>query len=60
MREIANRAIADGWQMTRAGSHYKFSKASHTFILPATTGDHRAWKNAKATARRLGINVEGL
>lgn len=61
MREIANRAIADGWIGSRTGSgHYRLTKGGQAIVIGMNVSDNRAWKNAKAKARQLGINVEGL
>lgn len=61
MREVANAAIEQGWQLERTGTgHYRLGKEGKHIVFAATTSDQRAWRNFKATAKRHGINVEGI
>lgn len=61
MRELAARAIVDGWSLARSGGgHWKLTRGDATLVLPNTPTDHRSYANARAQARRLGVDVEGL
>jgi hypothetical protein len=60
-RELAVRAIVAGWTLERTGSgHWKIKHGASALVIPQTPSDHRAWMNARAHARRLGIDTEGL
>jgi hypothetical protein len=60
-RELAVRAIVAGWTLERTGSgHWKIKHGASALVIPQTPSDHRSWMNARAHARRLGIDTEGL
>lgn len=61
-RELVKRAVADGWEGTTTGTgHLKLMKEGKTLIISRTSnGQAHAWRNLKAQAKRLGVNVEGL
>lgn len=61
LRELATRAIVDGWNLKRDGSnHWALTRGTERLTLPGTMGEGRAWQNVKALAKRHGIDVEGL
>jgi hypothetical protein len=61
-RALAARAIEQGWTATRtSGGHVRIERGGFSFIVSATSsGQGRAWKNARALARRMGVDVDGL
>jgi hypothetical protein len=60
-RELATRAVTDGWNLKRTGSgHWRLEKGDQALVFAQTGSDHRGWLNCRARARRLGIDTEGL
>jgi hypothetical protein len=61
-RALAARAIEQGWTVTTTqGGHARIERGGFSFIISKTSnGQGRAWKNAKALARRMGVDTEGL
>lgn len=58
MRELATKAVEQGWTLERTGSgHYRLTKGSEHIVFAATTSDMRAWRNVRATMKRKGIDV---
>jgi hypothetical protein len=62
VRKLVLRAVGDGWTPRRTGSgHVALDKGDSTLILSASaTGNARSWQNARAEAKRHGIDVRGL
>lgn len=60
-RELAVRAVADGWTLRRTGNgHFRLERGMAALTFGGTPSDWRAWLNTRATAQRKGIDVEGL
>ena len=62
-RELATRAIAAGWQLKRGSNHWILYRPNvpGRLTLPSDVqGYWRGWRNVRASAKRLGIDVEGL
>lgn len=58
---LAERALDEGWTVEKAGGHLKFKGPNTEFVtIPASPGEGRGYQNARATFKRLGLNVEGL
>lgn len=61
MREIATRAVAQGWTLrATGGGHYQLWQGDKAIVFSGTPSDHRAWLNVKARAKRAGIDVSDL
>lgn len=65
VRELAKRAHKAGWKVSLMGSgHIAVDRGRDRLVLSGTMGDSRrgghAWGNAKAAARRAGLDVTGL
>jgi hypothetical protein len=61
MRAIATRAIEQGWTLRKTGDHWALDHTGENpIVFATTTSDKRAWRNVRATAKRRGINVEGI
>lgn len=60
MRALAVRAVVDGFSIRRGRGHFVLQRGASTISLSTTDGDHRAYLNARATARRAGVDVDGL
>jgi hypothetical protein len=61
-RALAAKAIEQGWTVTKtSGGHARIERGGFAFIVSTTSnGQGRAWKNARALARRMGVDVDGL
>lgn len=59
---IARRALESGWIVERRSAHVLVLNPAGegSFTLSTTNYDGRSYQNAKAIARRQGLNVEGL
>lgn len=63
VRELATRAVAQGWTPRKTGDgHLRLEHAGHPPLVLSMTGtaDGRSWRNARAAARRRGLDVAGL
>jgi hypothetical protein len=61
LREIAVRAIVDGYSFRISGNnHGVLRKGARTLGMPLGDTDPRSWRNQRAAAKRLGIDVEGI
>lgn len=61
MRELATRAVAQGWTLHHTGGgHWKLMKGKRVMLFSGTPGDHRAWLNMRARAKRNGIDVSDI
>lgn len=62
MKLLASRAAEQGWQLTIIGSgHVKLERGGWSFVISRTSnGAGRAYKNARALAKRMGVDVEGI
>lgn len=63
VRALATRAIAAGWSPRRdSRDHLRLERAGHPpIVLSMTAGDDaRSWANARAAARRKGLDTAGL
>jgi hypothetical protein len=61
--KIGLRAVEAGWSVKRTGDqHFIFTRPDlgGVFTLPSTGGEGRGYRNAKASAKRAGLDVEGL
>lgn len=62
-RALATRAVAAGWTPRRTGDgHLRLEREGLPPIVVSTTmtGDARAWRNLRASAKRAGLDVAGL
>jgi hypothetical protein len=63
-RELATRAIAAGYQLRRTGGGHwilELPGSEERLTLPnRIAGYERGWKNVRAHAKRMGIDVEGI
>jgi hypothetical protein len=61
-RALAQRAAEQGWTVTSTGGgHARVERGGFSFIISRTSnGQGRAWKNARALAKRMGVDTEGL
>jgi hypothetical protein len=61
MREVATRAVAEGWQLSATKSgHWRLDMGRAHIIFPKTPSDHRSWLNMRASAKRHGIDVSDV
>ena len=59
IRALIRKAQDAGWLVEMTKSHHIRFRAPHGTIVitPGTTGDVRAFKNARARLRRAGLDV---
>jgi hypothetical protein len=61
-RELAERALDEGWQIRTTGTgHLRFeAPTGKVVITPASPGEGRGYLNARSQFKRHGLNTEGL